>query len=549
MNKFIESERKYPPSLIDEQENESESIALFKKIKCPIHSLNIKICCLTCSKDLCIRCLIEHKDNRTHKYKDYSYKKRYSLFSSGKSNKIDNFPMMFSLKHHLKEEFHDQGVKIINETKEKVFEIIEKYFDELTISYKENHSNIEKKSDLLMSTKNEIINSNIHNNEFKESKEIKKITINSQKIHDIPNFLKSCIFIQNGSYSYDRESPIHRKNSENTKKFQINQSNFLKFHDNTAFLHAILPKFNTLFIYDIKSESSLYTAIKKKSPFEIPSSPSSILLYNEYMIIFGGYFNSFSDISLNTYKLDLKSFEIRNLETRTNYSKISNGVFFIDRHIYSIGGKIQNLVRTNLCERFSLETYNWEKIANMKYVRSSPIVTSFNRDLYVFFGINESDEPCKFIEKYNIKDNRWEEISFINEEYWCILNFHRASCLQINEEEILFFGGYKSFSERFEGNDEIIIINMKKKEIFKGNQEKIHPLIQGGSQTCNPLINEKNEIVSLRYLNNELGETIEEFEEMFLATALAENEGVRVLEVINCRHLEKLIKNKKEIGS
>ena len=532
--KYIEPENKYIHSLIKEEENESESIALTKKSKCPLHSLTIKLFCVTCSQSLCIRCLIEHKekDDHKHKYKDYSYVKKPSNISLNKLNK-EAFPEIFSLKTSLQEEFHDQGIKIINEAKERLLEIIEKYFTDLTLDYKKNnHQNQEKKNDLIMS--NRKISEEISQEFNREHNNNKKIMINSEHFEEIPTFLKSCIYIKR---PHSPEPPP--KSSENPFFYKNLKISSTKNPEKHCYLHALLPKFNALFLYDISSETSIYTAIKKKSPFEIPSHPSSQLITNEFLIIFGGFLNNFSEISTQTFRIDLKTSEIRPIDSRTNYAKIANGVYLLDKFLYSIGGKLQNFVRTNQCERLSLETFKWEKITSMKHIRSSPAITAFNRDLYVFFGIDNTEKPCNFIESFKVKDQNWVEVNIKKQENCFIENYHQTSCLQINEDEVFFFGGYKN-NDKFEGNDEIILINVKKEEFSK---EKSRDSVLGGSQTCNPLINERNEIMCLRYLNKEIGEKIVEFDEMFCVSAVKEN-AVRIVEVINCRHLEKILKNR-----
>jgi len=99
--------------------------------------------------------------------------------------------------------------------------------------------------------------------------------------------------------------------------------------------------------------------------------------------------------------------------------------------------------------------------------------------------------------------------------------------------------GYQNNDKKRRENTEIWVLNISKKE---GVQTfKPHPMIQGSSQICNAMINEKNEIMSLRYVNNEVGEKIGEFEEIFSICAINEKES-RVVEIVNCRLLEKIIK-------
>lgn len=474
------------------------------------------------NKTKLVHSLIKEEENESESINETIGKNR-------KFHKSEKIPMVLSLKNSLKEEFYDHGIKIIEKTKLKVLELIELYFSNLLIEYKLNILTEEKqKYDLFLS--------NRISDDSSPSKEIKKIMMNSDKLEQLPLFLKEIIYL-NGPSSPQKKSIQNIDNTKpKPKKFIISS----KFIDFSNYLHVLLPKFNTLFLYNIKSESSLYVSIQKKGSFEIPASPSTYL-FGDYIFAFSGYRNGlFSDISNETYRINIKSYKMKSLEARTNYNKISSGICSLDKFIYSIGGKKENLVRTNLCERFNVESYKWGILPAMKYIRSFPSVNVFNKNLYVFFGIDENGKPTYKIESLNILTLEWVEIFLNNNNTSFFHNYHQVSCIQINEDEILLFGGYKNH-EKLEGNDELIIINIKQKEAYKEN--KTHPLVQGCSQACPPLINESNEIICLRYISNEISENIGEFEDIFSVSAIS-NENIKILEVLNCRHLEKILKNK-----
>ena len=437
-----------------------------------------------------------------------------------------------------------------------------------------------------MSMSNRKLTDELANNGNPNHKETRKIMINHEKIEEFELFLRNCLFI-----SQENAILSSQKNQNYPKikpRIKIKAWKSLEKRQNPCYLHALLPKFNSLFLFDINTESSLYVSIKKSQNFVIPSNPSTFQVSPENLIVFSGHFdNVLSDISLETYFISMKTFEMRLLEgSRTNYAKIANGIALLDKFVYSIGGKLDLNKRTSFCERFSLETRKWEKIPNLNYLRSSPSAMVFdNKEIYVFFGLDEKNQACTKIEKFTTFDREWIEIKFSGFLENSML--FQVSCLQINEEEILCFGGYQNndhkrgenaeilggyqnctddlggcqnCTEIFQGyqngtteiltgyqnndkkrreNTEIWVLNISKKE---GVQTfKPHPMIQGSSQICNAMINEKNEIMSLRYVNNEVGEKIGEFEEIFSICAINEKES-RVVEIVNCRLLEKIIK-------
>ena len=439
-------------------------------------------------------------------------------------------PFHLSLKNSLKEEFLEHGIKIINETKDKLIEILEKYCSDLVLSYKKTLFKPENKGDFLMSMSNRKLDDEVSLSDFNSSKENRKILINEQKISEFDIFLRNCLSISQISDS----SPKAIENFSNNS-FMIKPPNYNE-KPNYFYLHAILPKFNSLFLFDINNESSLYVSIKKRSNFEIPSNPSTFQIAPEIIIIFSGHYRNLSEISLETYSLNLKTFEMKNLECRTNFAKIANGICLCDQFLYSIGGKMDLNKRTNLCERLNIKNFRWEKFPALKYTRSSPSALVFNKEIFVFFGLDERNQVCNKIEKIFPGDKEWSELKFRG--FFEKKPIFQASCLQINEDEIIIFGGYHVFEKGRAGNDEIFVANMKNEEVF--NVFKPHPLLQGSSQICHSLFNDQNEIISLRYVNNELGEKIGEFEEIFGICAV-NGKGCRVVEIVNCRLFEKII--------
>lgn len=295
-------------------------------------------------------------------------------------------------------------------------------------------------------------------------------------------------------------------------------------------LHCIIPKYAAILLYDIKTQIFLYCKLRK-SDHEIPIYHSSFLLKNE-IYMFGGFYKSTKIFNENTFSINLNNFELNSLESKTSNPKIASAICFLDKYIYSIGGKNRNLIRTNDCQRFNIIEKKWYKIAEMNNIRCSPSVCTFNsQEIYVFFGINQLEKPINdIIEKYDCLSDQWIQIPLLFHPFPLI---YQASALQINEKDVFLFGGYLKNGQIFEENRNFYVFNTEIKD-FSCSEQNFVALL-GSSQTCNCILTEKKEIITLRFINYQLKEEIKEFPENLAVLKITEK-NIQVEDIINCSH-------------
>ena len=91
------------------------------------------------------------------------------------------------------------------------------------------------------------------------------------------------------------------------------------------------------------------------------------------------------------------------------------GYCYLNECIYQFGGKLENEEKTNICERYVINTNQWESLPTMNIKRSSMGVCKFNYDeIYIFYGAGE-DSVSQLIEKYNIHTKKFYLINLKNE--------------------------------------------------------------------------------------------------------------------------------------
>lgn len=59
-----------------------------------------------------------------------------------------------------------------------------------------------------------------------------------------------------------------------------------------------------------------------------------------------------------------------------------------DGYLFVMGGRTDHKVKTKLCERYNIETKQWEDIARMEHAKARPgcCYDSANHTIYIFFG-------------------------------------------------------------------------------------------------------------------------------------------------------------------
>lgn len=107
-----------------------------------------------------------------------------------------------------------------------------------------------------------------------------------------------------------------------------------------------------------------------------------------------------------------------------------------------MGGRTKDKIRTKLCERFNLRTLQWDKISKLIHARSRPALSLFNSShIYAFYGTDSSGKTITCVEQYDINNNTWKEINV--RQHLPGYDITYASAIQINNSQILVFGGFR----------------------------------------------------------------------------------------------------------
>lgn len=118
-------------------------------------------------------------------------------------------------------------------------------------------------------------------------------------------------------------------------------------------------------------------------------------------------------------------------------AKHSHSLFYLNDFVYCIGG-----YNSNTSERYDAKTSKWQKLSNMNFERSKPILYHYNGFLYAFFGYYKG-EYVKTIERLNIKSvkSKWEIVAFNNPDILQLARIGSACIPDEDDKAILLLGG------------------------------------------------------------------------------------------------------------
>ena len=129
----------------------------------------------------------------------------------------------------------------------------------------------------------------------------------------------------------------------------------------------------------------------------------------------------------------------------SNFSHIKGSMLGYNNYIYLIGGE-----KSKKCERFNLNTKNWEILSDLTRETQSPILYIYKNYLYAFFGINSDGKIMNTIERLNLNNTKgnWDKVLYNNIDN---LELNIIGCgvtlVSDDEEEMLFFMGGKTETE------------------------------------------------------------------------------------------------------
>jgi len=132
------------------------------------------------------------------------------------------------------------------------------------------------------------------------------------------------------------------------------------------------------------------------------------LTNNKYLIT-GGLLNH--DFLNETYELifDKENNFTKIKKANLKFKRCNHCSIAVNNQVYIMGGRNKKYAGVlNKCERFDVETNEWNEISSMKRKRSQFSCTNvMNKYIYCFGGFKERNIFESSVERYSINDNKW----------------------------------------------------------------------------------------------------------------------------------------------
>ena len=506
---------------------------------CSCHSENqISHVCLlkNCLKPLCIRCIPNHLIL-------HGNKKECPILeevSSVKSKCINSLIEFIENYHKITKNFEissnntnenpkDDHYVLIDNLKALIIKMIDLHFEKVKNNYceylrKQTANALEKKKELeVIFCQVERIYTEIMNNQntcenlkvflasdfetsfsnslkhFEEAISVRRsynvIKVDEIRINEIKESIKKCLFLQESTTDGSEEIKISR-NDYFDKECKRNYLHY--FEEQSKNLHL-------LNIEDYSNHIKSFSTIEMDIDFLVPDYHRSISTPNGDIYLIGG------EMTLSEFKPTTNSVFTYDFNKKTLIRKCpmisernSFGVIFLCGFIYVFGGFDKDDEPTTKCERYSILLDEWSPIADIPNGITDCCVAKFNCDsVFLFGGLKENNEINQNVIKYDVDINKWFPVSFVyDDEIQQSGKFsfpYLAGCCQINEEEILIFGG-KDYNLNF--SSQILIMEIKETVNVKIVKKNLK--FPGSFDNLPILMN--NNILSLQNTQDEINE-------------------------------------------
>ena len=459
-----------------------------------------------CFKFLCIKCIPIHLNYHATK-KECAILEEFHLIKTKCSNSLQNLMNNFDKTMEKIEKFIEEFTNSDEETLKKdhlllidnlrtlIIKMIDSHFEKIKKDYEEikkqrvfcikeqkkEFQAVFSRIESLFKNFNEktnissniqfFLSSNIEESFLKSSQKIEEyIEINKKKssniikvdefrIKELKESIKNCLFLQENRVE-DEEI-----------LFKIYRNDYFERNSKRNYLHFFEENTKNLYLLNIEDYSNhikTFSAIQMDIDFEIPDYHRSIALPNGEIYLIGGEMNLLEEKptinSVFSYDFIKKTLISK---SSMKFARNSFGIVFLCDFIYVFGGFDKSDNSSRKCERYSILLDEWFFISDIKEGLTDCCVAKFNHEfIYLFGGLKENNEINKEIAKYDPENDQWIQINFVFEDEIQqqmkiskkFLFPYMAACCQINEEEILIFGG-KDYSLNF--SSQILVLNIK----------------------------------------------------------------------------------------
>lgn len=292
----------------------------------------------------------------------------------------------------------------------------------------------------------------------------------------------SVLDIQNTSTNKDvMKTATHRLSQKKLKTidFNIGVPDFFDDQPEARILHFFEPRTKNMHFVDLdkhiqsitkniesyknnilhQSSAPLeFKVIELENDFTIPRHHKSLITPEGYILLTGGLEqlkNSAITFFPDTYILDYTNHRLEQLAPMI-YPRAGHGLVYTPNGIVAVGGITKSQVVTETCEIYNIEENKWYQIASLNEPTMNSTLCLFN-EAYVIkiSGKMAEHELCQYVELYSFEDNGWTILECDDPN---MVLPSSCGCIQINEREILIFGGsYEQYSDR---TDSILIMTI-----------------------------------------------------------------------------------------
>ena len=261
--------------------------------------------------------------------------------------------------------------------------------------------------------------------------------------------------------------------------FDLQMPDFFEDSSEARLLHFFEPKTKNLHFVDLdehmknilknvesyknnvlhQSSTPLdFKVIELTNDFNVPRHHKSLITPQGFIILTGGLVQSDNkNITFlpNSYIFDYDKQQLEALGSMI-YPRAGHGLVYTPNGIMAVGGITKNSTITETCEIYNIDENKWYQIASLNEPTMNSTLCLFN-DMYVIkiSGKVGEKELCQYVELYNFEDNVWTVIECEDPDFVIPSS---CGCTQINEREIIIFGGsYEQYSDR---TDSILVMQL-----------------------------------------------------------------------------------------
>ena len=238
--------------------------------------------------------------------------------------------------------------------------------------------------------------------------------------------------------------------------FSVNVEDYFNPSCKTRFLHFFQWRSKNLHIISLDNLKKLrgeakFETIPLSIDFEIPDYHNSLITPDGEIYLTGG--QDPKDLNKKFREVYAVSFAKKTLIQKSSMitPRDSHALCYFKGHLYVIGGITINSqgkkTVTNKCEKYNIKDNKWQEIADLTLPVCNHSATVFqNKYIFCFGGRLLPNKLSNNILRYSLDKDEWLKIEVrpqIQTQNKLSLT-SQATCYQINEGQIFIFGGYQA---------------------------------------------------------------------------------------------------------